>query len=397
MSLQLNGTDRHGSLHLSLSNGVQNTIAWSPFGATTPHQTALPGFNGERADPLSGVTHLGNGYRAYSPVLRRFTCPDSASPFGIGGLNPYAYCEGDPINNTDPSGHGLITWLIRKALSIGIRLGIKAAQAEALSATVATYELTEIGIEASLTIATGVSSAATGATGHTDVSKALGWASLGLGIVTTAGAIKVATPKIRNKIRGLSGKMNRTSLPELQRYELTERGGGAAAEPRFAPSASITNLPAPAYDNIFSQLDPASTRCFFRAITGSEYSGALEESLQPHLRRAVRTETKQGMLQTLRDFEATTGIVKSSSSRQAMIHEAWLQQKSNRLFMDDISEIFHRVNNNIFLEFTSQHGVQYKGGGPLKFIHTRHLPAGFNAKTLTFNPRMNGFVDPYYL
>ncbi|KFC10557.1 hypothetical protein GTGU_00607 [Trabulsiella guamensis ATCC 49490] len=87
--------------------------------------TSLPGFNGERQDPLSGVTHPGNGYRAYSPVLRRFTCPDSESPFGIGGLNPYAYCENDPINKTDPSGHGPITWLIRKIIGLSVRTGIK--------------------------------------------------------------------------------------------------------------------------------------------------------------------------------------------------------------------------------------------------------------------------------
>ncbi|MFC7510130.1 RHS repeat-associated core domain-containing protein [Pantoea stewartii] len=68
----------------------------------------LPGFNGERCDPVSGSYHLGNGYRAYNPVLRRFNCPDSLSPFGAGGINPYAYCAGDPVNHTDPTGH--ISW-----------------------------------------------------------------------------------------------------------------------------------------------------------------------------------------------------------------------------------------------------------------------------------------------
>lgn len=48
---------------------------------------------------------LGNGYRTYNPALMRFNSPDSLSPFEAGGLNPYSYCSGDPINNIDPSGH----------------------------------------------------------------------------------------------------------------------------------------------------------------------------------------------------------------------------------------------------------------------------------------------------
>ncbi|WP_154914348.1 RHS repeat-associated core domain-containing protein, partial [Pseudomonas fluorescens] len=67
--------------------------------------SSVLGFNGERIDPVLGGYHLGNGYRLYSPGLRRFTSPDSMTPFGKGGINPYAYCEGDPINNTDPTGH----------------------------------------------------------------------------------------------------------------------------------------------------------------------------------------------------------------------------------------------------------------------------------------------------
>ncbi|KPY35049.1 Uncharacterized protein ALO52_00166 [Pseudomonas syringae pv. primulae] len=35
----------------------------------------------------------------------RFNGTDDLSPFGKGGLNAYAYCAGDPVNRSDPSGH----------------------------------------------------------------------------------------------------------------------------------------------------------------------------------------------------------------------------------------------------------------------------------------------------
>ena len=34
----------------------------------------------------------------------RFNSPDTLSPFGKGGINAYAYCAGDPVNRSDPSG-----------------------------------------------------------------------------------------------------------------------------------------------------------------------------------------------------------------------------------------------------------------------------------------------------
>lgn len=63
------------------------------------------GFNGERLEPVSGHYLLGIGYRSYNPVTMRFNAPDTHSPFGDGGLNAYAYCLGDPVNQVDPDGH----------------------------------------------------------------------------------------------------------------------------------------------------------------------------------------------------------------------------------------------------------------------------------------------------
>ncbi|MEE1888200.1 RHS repeat-associated core domain-containing protein [Pseudomonas carassii] len=63
------------------------------------------GFNGERLEPLTDNYLLGNGLRAFNPVLMRFNSPDNMSPFAAGGVNSYAYCLGDPINRRDPSGN----------------------------------------------------------------------------------------------------------------------------------------------------------------------------------------------------------------------------------------------------------------------------------------------------
>ncbi|KPW06198.1 Uncharacterized protein ALO42_02903 [Pseudomonas syringae pv. atrofaciens] len=99
--------DRSNSvLHVS-EDGTPVDIAYTPFGHHQAGQTIadLPGFNGEQPDPVTGHYLLGNGYRAYNPVLMRFNSPDSMSPFGRGGLNAYAYCVGDPVNRVDPTGH----------------------------------------------------------------------------------------------------------------------------------------------------------------------------------------------------------------------------------------------------------------------------------------------------
>ncbi|NWL20075.1 RHS repeat-associated core domain-containing protein [Pseudomonas umsongensis] len=105
-------------------------IVYSPYGHRRAESglTSLLGFNGERPDVITGHYLLGNGHRAFNPVLMRFNSPDSLSPFGKGGLNAYSYCSGDPVNRSDPSGrkwfskttkalHGL--WLSYTKNSLG--------------------------------------------------------------------------------------------------------------------------------------------------------------------------------------------------------------------------------------------------------------------------------------
>lgn len=107
-ALLIAGEENRSTLTV-LNNSQQHSFAYTPYGhhlqeADTPQ---LLGFNGERFDPFTGYYLLGNGYRAFNPVLMRFNSPDSWSPFGKGGINAYAYCEGDPVNRVDPTGHGV--------------------------------------------------------------------------------------------------------------------------------------------------------------------------------------------------------------------------------------------------------------------------------------------------
>lgn len=100
-------TDRPGSVLHALDTDRHPSFVYTPYGVRQPAQAPLhlPGFNGERLDPVTGHYLLGNGVRAFNPVLMRFNSPDSLSPFGKGGINAYGYCGGDPVNRIDPSGH----------------------------------------------------------------------------------------------------------------------------------------------------------------------------------------------------------------------------------------------------------------------------------------------------
>lgn len=103
----------------SQSKSIADT-GFTAFGASANNTLPAwsPAFNGQVRDPITGYYHLGSGYRAYNPELMRFNTPDSWSPFGEGGINPYAYCRNDPINFIDPTGH----MSLRAGISIGFSI-----------------------------------------------------------------------------------------------------------------------------------------------------------------------------------------------------------------------------------------------------------------------------------
>ncbi|NNJ18770.1 RHS repeat-associated core domain-containing protein [Pseudomonas putida CSV86] len=98
---------------------------------TVPDATRAA-FNGQVLEPW-GCYLPGNGYRAYNPILLRFHGPDRWSPFQRGGLNPYAYCSGDPVNAVDPTGR----WeeKITPLLSLGLNMMLFSLAAYALRST----------------------------------------------------------------------------------------------------------------------------------------------------------------------------------------------------------------------------------------------------------------------
>ncbi|MFM5219657.1 RHS repeat-associated core domain-containing protein [Aeromonas hydrophila] len=163
-------------------------------------QDSCIAFNGERCDPVTGLYHLGQGYRAYNPGLMRFHAADSLSPFGEGGVNPYAYCLGDPVSLVDPTGH--MSWQAGLGIGLGILgiivaiatlgMGIKASVAmwgAAASVSASAIASTSLGVVSSAlglaSSALGVASAAL-VESEPQLSANLGWASLGVGIASLA-------------------------------------------------------------------------------------------------------------------------------------------------------------------------------------------------------------------
>jgi RHS repeat-associated protein len=103
-------TDQGASVLMRLMGQGMTPFNYTPFGHSSSDEPgSRSSFNGQMREGLLPIYLLGQGYRAFNTAQQRFHSPDSLSPFDEGGLNAYAYCLGDPVNQTDPSGHSLLS------------------------------------------------------------------------------------------------------------------------------------------------------------------------------------------------------------------------------------------------------------------------------------------------
>lgn len=170
------GTDAQGSVRMEADSALR-TVAYTPHGAQAADDGQIPfGFATERREPLTGW-YIPGGHRPYDPVLMCFLAPDSESPFGRGGINPYAYCAGDPVNRVDPDGHSWVSYALAGtglALSaVALIPGLQAALpvAGALFSATSTLSTAQIAVLAAATldvisVTTGVASLALEISGH---------------------------------------------------------------------------------------------------------------------------------------------------------------------------------------------------------------------------------------
>lgn len=335
----LTGTDAQNSVLVASTPDAQQSYAYSPYGFRTPGNGDLTmlGFTGERLDPVSGTYHLGNGYRTYSPLLMRFQSPDSWSPFGSGGINPYAYCLGDPINRVDPTGHlSLFTWI-----SIGVAaLGIVAAVVTFGAAAAPIYAAegmaaalwagaTEVGISGGLGVLADTTAIASGATeeSHPGASKVLGWVSLGLGGLSIGANIGESVVKYR---QATSLARNETAAPTVE-GAVRSRSASSTASTGLGAAAGGTSAGAHAGSSSGghgSDDDTASTQTTHLFQNGGSLSDAHESAASAHV-ASVRNASsldqnassgKVYKLSQNRDGDQTVGTIPAKSDPKVLPH-----------------------------------------------------------------------------
>ncbi len=241
--LQVNGSDynvfglnRNNSVISVRNSSSTTTTSYSPFGCS--NNNVRVGFNGQMKDVGdSNCYPLGFGTRFFLPSIGGFTGLDSFSPFTSGDMNPYRYCEGDPINASDPSGHSLLGDILFGVVAIIAGVASIVAAVFSGGSTLA-ITLAVIGgvvgiASTSLSMAASVE-ASKGNEGTADI---LNKVSMGLGILSTflslgssvAGASKTASSRTSMK----------KASTQKDFFKITKENDGIGLKRHTTPSVGI--------------------------------------------------------------------------------------------------------------------------------------------------------------
>jgi len=247
----LNLCDEDGSVLVSFDVVSRKPVhhAYSAYGAhSSDEQGALHGYNGEYREAEGDQYPLGRGYRWYAPQLMQFQVQDGASPLDQGGPNGYGYCDGDPVNHTDPTGQ----WKFRRMHSDYYRackpaplsLGKHGTLVSAIifgGITVLTAVMTGGAslLVTAVVVGLAVVSAATAIAGaivaesDPEASRILGWVSLGAGLAGGAA-------QLGKKLAQLTVQLARSGRQVAR--QLIQKGASALRGLRQGPGRL---LPAP--------------------------------------------------------------------------------------------------------------------------------------------------------
>ena len=285
--------NRQCSVLHSVSLSTVHTQAFTPFGHHHIQEGAqgLPGFNGERPDPLTGHYHLGQGHRAYNPHLMRFNSPDQLSPLDAGGLNAYAYCAADPVNRSDPSGRASINDILIAGLGVvgvlggglGMYATLKAARAmktARLSTVVATKvagsALTIAGGLIGVTrLSMGASGEDSGKSGMVIASTILALSGFGLsafgtrlGVVNARRQRKLANVKIGSNSNSNSNISNSSSSHSTVETPLSSTSSGSETSSNYSGSNTLAS--APSQSQLLQDVIVRQNEMIFRSLPSSK-------------------------------------------------------------------------------------------------------------------------------
>ncbi|KAL6860942.1 hypothetical protein J3F83DRAFT_768689 [Trichoderma novae-zelandiae] len=154
--------EQHGSTAMQLTGDEATAITYEAYGAHSSTSPLKPqasfAFGQELVDAPSGVVYLRS--RFYQPAVRAFLSMDSHYV-----ENRYAYCQGDPVNFFDPTGHfslrKVLTAVIGTVAAVGVGFAtLGSALPELLTAGAVAIGASEATAAAASTVLTGMAAGA---------------------------------------------------------------------------------------------------------------------------------------------------------------------------------------------------------------------------------------------